>query len=185
METANSMGVSWARWPPATPRSSPASGQWSGRPAAMLTWPLSVMRSTMLLSRTYRELSMGLTARSVGHSRITWEASREREQHAKQLCHFAVKTLGTANNYINEEWFSSKGRQCSPVPATTSALACSSLVPILRELVSDTYSWPLTGSVARGVGEATSEACLERQLCKGRPFDWQGAEPRNDFVRIR
>lgn len=35
------------------------------------TWWFSVMRKMTLFSRTYRELSMGFTAKSVGHSRRT------------------------------------------------------------------------------------------------------------------
>lgn len=56
--------------------SMPGTWQWMGRPAMIRTRLFSEICSTMLLSRTYNELSMGLTARSVGHSNRTYKKNR-------------------------------------------------------------------------------------------------------------
>lgn len=54
----------------------PGTWQCMGRPAIMLTWWFSEIRRMTLFSSTYRELSIGLMARSVGHSRRTWTQRR-------------------------------------------------------------------------------------------------------------
>lgn len=54
----------------------PGTWQWMGRPAMIRTRLFSEICSTMLLSKTYNELSMGLTARSVGHSNRTCKKNR-------------------------------------------------------------------------------------------------------------
>lgn len=77
--------------------SMPGTWQWMGRPAMIRTRLFSEIWSTMLLSKTYNELSKGLTARSVGHSNRTCKKNRT---HTIRLQYLSGAVLPWKKNWL-------------------------------------------------------------------------------------